>query len=48
MWLDGVNVLAGGSVTVRDQVRRLRRQNRLPGHILDHEDLGMMGTILAG
>jgi FtsP/CotA-like multicopper oxidase with cupredoxin domain len=46
-WLDVVNVAARASVTVRV------RLNYIPGravyycHILDHEDLGMMGVVKA-
>ncbi|MDO5741309.1 MAG: multicopper oxidase domain-containing protein, partial [Ornithinimicrobium sp.] len=46
VWLDVVNVPAGGSVTVRIRFADFGGRTVYHCHILDHEDLGMMGTIL--
>lgn len=47
LWLDVVNVPAGGSVTVRVRFADFGGRTVYHCHILDHEDLGMMGTIEA-
>ncbi|WP_134773237.1 multicopper oxidase family protein [Ornithinimicrobium flavum] len=47
LWLDVVNVPAGGSVTVRVRFADFGGRTVYHCHILDHEDLGMMGTIVA-
>jgi len=44
-WKDTVNVPAGGSVTVRVPFDRVTGRTVYHCHILDHEDLGMMGAI---
>jgi len=44
-WKDTVNVPAGGSVTVRVPFDRVTGRTVYHCHILDHEDLGMMGVI---
>ena len=44
-WKDTVNVPAGGSVTVRVPFDRITGRTVYHCHILDHEDLGMMGVI---
>jgi FtsP/CotA-like multicopper oxidase with cupredoxin domain len=44
-WKDTVNVPAGGSVTVRVSFDRVTGRTVYHCHILDHEDLGMMGVI---
>ncbi|MGC5583435.1 multicopper oxidase family protein [Ornithinimicrobium sp. W1665] len=46
LWLDVVNVPAEGSVTVRIRFADFGGRTVYHCHILDHEDLGMMGTIL--
>ncbi|WP_237770079.1 multicopper oxidase domain-containing protein [Ornithinimicrobium sp. CNJ-824] len=48
LWLDVVNVPAGGTVTVRIRFADFGGRTVYHCHILDHEDLGMMGTIVAG
>jgi hypothetical protein len=48
LWLDVVNVPADGSVTVRIRFADLGGRTVYHCHIPDHEDLGMVGTILAG
>lgn len=45
MWRDVVNVPANGRVTVRVAFDRFRGRSVYHCHILDHEDLGMMGVI---
>ncbi|WP_237740619.1 multicopper oxidase family protein [Ornithinimicrobium pekingense] len=47
LWLDVVNIPAGGSVTVRIRFADFGGRTVYHCHILDHEDLGMMGTVLA-
>lgn len=47
-WLDVVTVPARGWVTVRIAFERYGGRTVYHCHILDHEDLGMMGTIHAG
>ena len=47
LWLDVVNVPAGGTVTVRIRFADFGGRTVYHCHILDHEDLGMMGTIQA-
>ena len=47
LWLDVVNVPAGGNVTVRIRFADFGGRTVYHCHILDHEDLGMMGTIVA-
>ena len=42
---DVVDVPAGGSVTVRIAFDRLPARTVYHCHILDHEDLGMMGVV---
>jgi FtsP/CotA-like multicopper oxidase with cupredoxin domain len=44
-WKDTVNVPAGGSVTVRIPLTEISGRTVYHCHILDHEDLGMMGVI---
>ena len=46
LWLDVVNVPVGGTVTVRIRFADFGGRTVYHCHILDHEDLGMMGTIL--
>lgn len=46
-WLDVVNVPAGRTVTVRVRFDDFPGLTVYHCHILDHEDLGMMGTVLA-
>ncbi|MHA7142444.1 multicopper oxidase family protein [Arthrobacter sp. Sr33] len=45
IWRDVVNVPANGSVKVRVAFNDFRGRSVYHCHILDHEDLGMMGTI---
>ena len=45
IWQDVVNVPANGSVKVRVDFKDFRGRSVYHCHILDHEDLGMMGTI---
>ena len=45
IWQDVVNVPANGSVKVRVAFRDFRGRSVYHCHILDHEDLGMMGVI---
>ena len=47
VWRDVVNVPAGGQVTVRISFSDFAGRTVYHCHILDHEDAGMMGTILA-
>jgi FtsP/CotA-like multicopper oxidase with cupredoxin domain len=47
VWRDVVNVPAGGQVTVRIGFADFAGRTVYHCHILDHEDAGMMGTILA-
>jgi FtsP/CotA-like multicopper oxidase with cupredoxin domain len=44
-WKDTVNVPAGQSVTVRVPMTDIAGRTVYHCHILDHEDLGMMGVI---
>ena len=44
-WKDTVNVPAGESVTVRTPLTGISGRTVYHCHILDHEDLGMMGVI---
>ncbi len=44
-WKDTVNVPAGESVTIRIPVTDIAGRTVYHCHILDHEDLGMMGVI---
>jgi FtsP/CotA-like multicopper oxidase with cupredoxin domain len=44
-WKDTVNVPAGGSVTLRVPLTEIPGRTVYHCHILDHEDLGMMGVI---
>ncbi len=44
-WKDTVNVPAGESVTLRIPLTDIRGRTVYHCHILDHEDLGMMGVI---
>ncbi|UER55506.1 multicopper oxidase family protein [Kineosporiaceae bacterium SCSIO 59966] len=46
-WLDVVNVPAGRTVTLRVRFADFPGLTVYHCHILDHEDLGMMGTLLA-
>ncbi len=46
-WQDVVNVPAGGDVTVRVAFDRFGGRTVYHCHILDHEDRGMMGVVLA-
>lgn len=45
IWQDVVNVPANGRVKVRVEFKDFRGRSVYHCHILDHEDLGMMGTI---
>jgi FtsP/CotA-like multicopper oxidase with cupredoxin domain len=47
LWLDVVNVPAGGQVTVRIPFEDFSGKTVYHCHILDHEDRGMMATVLA-
>jgi FtsP/CotA-like multicopper oxidase with cupredoxin domain len=47
-WQDVVDVPAGGEVTVRIAFDRHTGRTVYHCHILDHEDLGMMGVIEVG
>jgi FtsP/CotA-like multicopper oxidase with cupredoxin domain len=47
-WRDTVIVPAGGRVTVRVAVRDFGGRTVYHCHVLDHEDMGMMGTVQAG
>jgi FtsP/CotA-like multicopper oxidase with cupredoxin domain len=47
-WQDVVNVPAGGEVTVRVAFETFPGRTVYHCHILDHEDLGMMGVVRAG
>ncbi len=47
LWLDVVNVSAGSQVKVRVAFEDFGGRTVYHCHILDHEDRGMMGTILA-
>jgi FtsP/CotA-like multicopper oxidase with cupredoxin domain len=47
-WRDVVNVPAAGSVTVRIRFDTFPGRTVYHCHILDHEDLGMMGVVEAG
>jgi len=47
LWLDVVNVPAGGQVTVRVPFEDFGGKTVYHCHILDHEDRGMMATVLA-
>ena len=44
-WQDVVNVPANGRVTVRIAFKDFTGKSAYHCHILDHEDLGMMGVI---
>jgi len=44
-WRDVVNVPAGGAVVVRIPFEGIRGRTVYHCHILDHEDLGMMGVV---
>ena len=44
-WRDVVNIPAGGQVTVRIDFAGITGRTVYHCHILDHEDLGMMGVI---
>jgi FtsP/CotA-like multicopper oxidase with cupredoxin domain len=46
-WLDTVNVPARGSVAVRVRLTDFPGRSVYHCHILDHEDLGMMGIVEA-
>jgi FtsP/CotA-like multicopper oxidase with cupredoxin domain len=46
-WLDVVNVPAGSEVTVRIAFREFGGRTVYHCHILDHEDRGMMGVVVA-
>ena len=46
LWLDVVNIPSGGTATVRIRFADFGGRTVYHCHILDHEDLGMMGTIL--
>ena len=46
-WLDVVNVAARTSVTVRVRLNDFPGRTVYHCHILDHEDLGMMGVVEA-
>jgi FtsP/CotA-like multicopper oxidase with cupredoxin domain len=46
-WLDVVNVAARASVTVRVRINDFPGRTVYHCHILDHEDLGMMGVVEA-
>jgi FtsP/CotA-like multicopper oxidase with cupredoxin domain len=45
VWQDVVNVPANGRVKVRVAFNDFRGRSVYHCHILDHEDLGMMGVI---
>jgi FtsP/CotA-like multicopper oxidase with cupredoxin domain len=45
VWQDVVNVPANGRVKIRVAVTDFRGRSIYHCHILDHEDLGMMGVI---
>ena len=45
VWRDVVNVPAHGRVKVRVAFKDFRGRSVYHCHILDHEDLGMMGVI---
>ena len=45
IWKDVVNVPANGRVKVRVAFQDFRGRSAYHCHILDHEDLGMMGAI---
>jgi FtsP/CotA-like multicopper oxidase with cupredoxin domain len=47
-WKDTVNVPAGESVTIRVPFTDIAGRTVYHCHILDHEDLGMMGVINVG
>ena len=47
LWLDVINVPAGGQVTVRVPFEDFGGKTVYHCHILDHEDRGMMATVLA-
>jgi FtsP/CotA-like multicopper oxidase with cupredoxin domain len=47
MWLDVVNVPARSQVKVRVAFEDFGGKTVYHCHILDHEDRGMMGTVLA-
>jgi FtsP/CotA-like multicopper oxidase with cupredoxin domain len=47
-WRDTVNVAAGSSVTVRIPFHDFTGTAVYHCHILDHEDMGMMGVIRVG
>ena len=47
LWLDVVNVPAFGQITVRIPFEDFTGRTVYHCHILDHEDLGMMGTVEA-
>ena len=47
-WRDTVSVPAGGQVTLRVAVRDFGGRTVYHCHVLDHEDMGMMGTVQAG
>jgi FtsP/CotA-like multicopper oxidase with cupredoxin domain len=47
LWLDVVNVPTGGQVTVRVPFEDFGGKTVYHCHILDHEDRGMMATVLA-
>jgi FtsP/CotA-like multicopper oxidase with cupredoxin domain len=47
-WEDTVNVRRGESVTLRVRFRDFAGKTVYHCHILEHEDLGMMGTVEAG
>lgn len=47
-WLDVVNVPARGEVAVRIAFDDFGGRGVYHCHILDHEDRGMMGVVLAG
>ena len=44
-WKDVVNVPMGGSVRIRIPFRNFSGRTVYHCHILDHEDLGMMGVV---
>jgi FtsP/CotA-like multicopper oxidase with cupredoxin domain len=46
-WQDVVNIPSGGSVRTRIALERIGGKTVYHCHILDHEDLGMMGTVRA-
>lgn len=47
-WRDVISVPAGGQVTVRIRFDAFPGRTVYHCHILDHEDLGMMGVLEAG